>query len=101
MLLCSMDRIAVVKGQVPHRISLQRAALLRVFLAAQRVPLGTIASLKLSVNQAKNLRLQSCVLVDDLLSIRSQTVRGNSEFLAKLSQFGVANPLPSHIPCPC
>jgi hypothetical protein len=96
-----MDRIAVVKAKVPHRISLQRAALLRVFLAAQRVPLGTVASLKLSINQAKNLRLQSHELVDDLLSIRSRTVHGNSEFSAKLSQFGVANPLPSHIPCPC
>lgn len=35
--------VAVVKGQVDHRLSLQRAALLRVFLAAQRMPLGTIA----------------------------------------------------------
>jgi hypothetical protein len=43
-----------------------------------------LPSLKLSVNQAKNLRLQSYELVDDLLSIRSETFRGKREFLANL-----------------
>jgi hypothetical protein len=38
-----MDRIAVATVLVPRAFSLQRAALLRVLLAAQRVPVGTIA----------------------------------------------------------
>jgi hypothetical protein len=46
-------------------------------------PLAPLLSHRLSVNQAKNLRQRHKRFIDDLLSIRSRTPRGNSEFLTK------------------
>lgn len=51
----------------------------KAFIAAQRIPVGPLESIKLSVNQAKNFRPHSHQLRDDLLSIRSHSPHGNSE----------------------
>ena len=60
--------------------------LARVSSQRREHPLAPLLSLRLSVNQAKNLASSKHSFVDDLLSIRTPTPHGNSEFLAKMQR---------------
>jgi hypothetical protein len=65
--------------------SLQRAALLRFHRSAENA-VGAFAITQIVGKSGEKLRLRINWFVDDLLSIRSRTPHGNSEFLAKMQR---------------
>ena len=67
------------------RNSLQRAALLRFHRSAEST-VGAFAITQIVGKSGEKLASAKLLFVDDLLSIRSRTPRGNGEFLAKMQR---------------
>jgi len=78
-----MNWFVLVIAPEPQGFSTARG-LTQVSSQRREHPLVPLLSHRLSVNQAKNLRQRSKCFIDDLLSIRSRTPHGNSEFLTKI-----------------
>jgi hypothetical protein len=71
-------------GSCAQWVSLQHAALLYHSIARRGSPADAIAITKIVGKSGEKLASSNLWLIDDLLSIRSQTLRGNSEFFAKI-----------------